>query len=172
MDITKLQRVQNRLARIVTKSPPFTRSVPLLCSLHWLPVKCRILFKITLLIYKAIHQKQPAYLRSMLAVSLPSRSLRSNRGISLSVPRVRTNSAALISLLFSLEQPASVCPFSHFIFCLQEASQDTSDLAFFLGSVSLYWSTSMAGLRPNTTVNHSVLPQSPLMQRKHTAGCH
>ena len=38
-DLTKLQRVLNRLARVVTKSPPFTRSAPLLRSLHWLPVK-------------------------------------------------------------------------------------------------------------------------------------
>ena len=29
-DLTKFQRVLNRLARVVTKSPPFTRSVPLL----------------------------------------------------------------------------------------------------------------------------------------------
>ena len=33
-DVTKLQRVQNRLACIVAKSPPFTDSVPLLRSLH------------------------------------------------------------------------------------------------------------------------------------------
>ena len=38
-DLTKLQCVLNRLACVVTKSPPFTRSVPLLRSLHWLPVK-------------------------------------------------------------------------------------------------------------------------------------
>ena len=33
-DLTTLQRVLNRLARVVTKSPPFTRCVPLLRSLH------------------------------------------------------------------------------------------------------------------------------------------
>ena len=38
-DLTKLQRVLNRLARVVKKSPPFTHSVQLLRSLHWLPVK-------------------------------------------------------------------------------------------------------------------------------------
>ena len=38
-DLTKLQRVLNRLALVVTKSPSFTRSVPLLRSLHWLSVK-------------------------------------------------------------------------------------------------------------------------------------
>ena len=33
-DLAKLQHVQNRLARVVTKSPPFTHSVSLLRSLH------------------------------------------------------------------------------------------------------------------------------------------
>ena len=75
----------------MTKSPPITRRVPLLCSLHWLPVKFRLLFKISLLTYKTIHEKQPAHRHSMLAVSLPSCSLRSNKGISLSVPRVHTS---------------------------------------------------------------------------------
>ena len=90
-DLTKLQRVLNRLARVVTKSPPFTHSVPLLRSLHWLPVKYRVHFKICLLTYKALHEEQPVYLRSLTAISLPSHSLRSNRGITLSIPRIRTN---------------------------------------------------------------------------------
>ncbi|KAK2186163.1 hypothetical protein NP493_212g05008 [Ridgeia piscesae] len=33
-DIAKLQRVQNCLASVVTRSPHFSRSVPLLKSLH------------------------------------------------------------------------------------------------------------------------------------------
>ena len=54
-DLSKLQGVSKRLARVVTKSPPFTRNVPLLRSLHWLPVKYRVHFKICLLTYKALH---------------------------------------------------------------------------------------------------------------------
>ena len=90
-DLTKLQRVLNRLAHVVTKSPPFTRSVPLLRSLYWLPVKYRVHFKICLLTYKVLYEEQPVYLRSLIAISLPSRSLRSNRGITLSIPRIKTN---------------------------------------------------------------------------------
>ena len=93
-DLTKLQRVLNRLVRVVTKSPPFTRSVPLLGSLHWLPVKYRVHFKISFLTYKALHEDQPVYLRSLIAISLSSRSLRSNRGITLSIPRIKTNTGA------------------------------------------------------------------------------
>ena len=94
IDLTRLQRVQNQLARLVTKSPPFTRSIPLLRSLHWVPVRFRILFKINLLTYKTLREKQPAYLHSMLAASIPSHSLTSNNDNSLSVPRVKTSTGA------------------------------------------------------------------------------
>ena len=94
IDLTRLQRVQNQLTRLVTKSPPFTHSFPLLRSHHWMPVRFRILFKINLLTYKTLREKQPVYLHSMLAASIPSRSLRSNNNNSLSVPRVKTNTGA------------------------------------------------------------------------------
>ena len=94
IDLTRLQRVQNQLARLVTKSPTFTHSLPLLPSLHWLPVRFRILFKINLLTYKTLREKQPVYLHSTLASSLPSHSRRSNNDNSLSVPRVKTNTGA------------------------------------------------------------------------------
>ena len=57
IDLTRLQRVQNQLAHLVTKSLPSTRSIPLLRSLHWLPVRFRILFKINLLTYKTLREK-------------------------------------------------------------------------------------------------------------------
>ena len=82
-DLTRLQRVQNQLARLVTKSHPFTRSIPLVRSLHWLPVRFRILFKINLLTYKILHEKQPVYLHSMLSASIPTRSLRTKNDNSL-----------------------------------------------------------------------------------------
>ena len=93
-ELTKLQRVLNRLARVVTKSPPFACSAALPRSLHWLPVKYRVHFKICLLTYKALHEEQPVYLCSLIAISLPSCSLRSNRGITLSIPRIKTNTGA------------------------------------------------------------------------------
>ena len=120
-DLTKLQRVLNRLARMVTKSPPFTRSVPLLSSLHWLPVKYRVHFKICWLTYKALHEEQPVYLCSLTAISLPSRSLRSNRGINLSIPRIKTNTGVRAfssctpslwnNLLLSVRSATSVATF-------------------------------------------------------------
>ena len=41
IDPIRLQCVQNRLAHLVTMSPPFTRSDPLLRSLHWFASKAQ-----------------------------------------------------------------------------------------------------------------------------------
>ena len=90
-DITKLQRVQNCLARVVTRSPRFSRPVPLLKSLHWLPVRYRIIFKICTITYQALSTKQPAYLHSMLTPARQPRQLRSSGSGLLFVPRVKTN---------------------------------------------------------------------------------
>ena len=76
-DIARLQRVQNCLARVVTRSPRFSSSVPLLKSLHWLPVHYRIIFKICTISYQALASKQPTYLNSMLTPARNSRELRS-----------------------------------------------------------------------------------------------
>ena len=86
--------VQNQLVRLVTKSPPFTHSLLLLRSLQWMSVRFRILFKINLLTYKTLREKESVYLHSMLAALIPSRSLRSSNDNSLSVPRVKTNTGA------------------------------------------------------------------------------
>ena len=105
------------------QSPPFTRSVPLIYFLHWLAVKFRILVKISLLAYNTIHEKQLVFLHSMLTPSLPSRSLRSSNGISLSVPRVKTNTGA--RAFHSLEKSCrclSIQPFQLL------PSRDTLDL--------------------------------------------
>ena len=49
---------------------------------------------VVLIIVNHCVKKQPIYLHSMLAASIPSRSLRSNNDNSLSVPRVKTNTGA------------------------------------------------------------------------------
>ena len=74
-----------------------------------------IFFRIRMLTYKTLHEKQSVYLHSMLVTSLPSHSLRSNNRISLSVLRVKTNTEAWgFSVLcpIPLEQPPTVCPCS------------------------------------------------------------
>jgi len=60
-DILKLQCVQNCLARVVTLSLRFSHSVPLLNSLHWLPVQSRIIFKLCTTAYQTF-SGEPSYI--------------------------------------------------------------------------------------------------------------
>jgi len=60
-DLKKLQCIQNSLARIITRTSRFSHITPVLRSLHWLPIKHRILFKTATIIYKFLHTGIPAY---------------------------------------------------------------------------------------------------------------
>jgi len=53
-NIQKFQCVQQCLARVVTRSPRFSHSVPLLKPLHWLPVQFRIIFKLLTIAYELV----------------------------------------------------------------------------------------------------------------------
>ena len=85
-----LQRVQNMAARVVTNSRKSDHITPLLSTLHWLPVKARIEFKILTLTFKILHGSAPDYLCKLLERKVNSRSLRSSSKVLLVVPKVRT----------------------------------------------------------------------------------
>ena len=87
----RLQRVQNTLARVVTRSKPRTSTAPLLKHLHWLPVSYRIQYKIALLTYKSLHSTAPPYLFSLIQSYNPTRTLRSSSAHRLITPLVRTS---------------------------------------------------------------------------------
>ena len=57
-----LQSLQNRAARIVTKSSWFTPSSTMLSQIGWLNVKQMITYHSLVLIFKAKHDKRPSYL--------------------------------------------------------------------------------------------------------------
>ena len=85
--INRLQRVQNIAARVVSRCSKYDHITPILKSLHWLPVKMRILFKIILLAYKCVNGLTPEYMCDLLIPYKQERSLRSNSLKRLSVPR-------------------------------------------------------------------------------------
>ncbi len=58
--INKLQIVQNAAARVLTRSRKYDHITQILQSLHWLPIKFRISYKILLLAYKALNGLAPA----------------------------------------------------------------------------------------------------------------
>ena len=76
--INKLQSIQNTAARIINKLHKHDHITETLKTLHWLPVKSRIIFKIALLTYKTMNNLAPSYLKDLLNVYRPTRTLRSS----------------------------------------------------------------------------------------------
>ncbi len=62
--INNLHIVQNSAARVLTRSRKYDHISVILQSLHWLPIKFCISYKILLLTYKALNGLAPAYLTS------------------------------------------------------------------------------------------------------------
>ena len=57
--LNKLQRVQNAAARLITGTAKLSHITPMLRSLHWLPIKQRVQFKMLILVFKAINGLSP-----------------------------------------------------------------------------------------------------------------
>ena len=88
--LNKLQRVQNAAARVITRTSKFEHITPVLRELHWLPIERRIQYKILLYTHKAVHGDSPQYIRDLVQVKTPGRSLRSSSTIQLCVPHTNT----------------------------------------------------------------------------------
>ena len=58
--------------------------------MHWLPVEQRVRFKTLVIIYKAVNNMAPNYLRELLTPYAPSRGLRSSDQRLLYVPFTRS----------------------------------------------------------------------------------
>ena len=85
-NLTRLQRVQNTLARVVAQKPRFCHITPVLSDLHWLPVRHRISFKIATVTFRVLPFQQPSYLASFIPRYVPARALSSSSSLSICVP--------------------------------------------------------------------------------------
>ena len=68
LNMCKLQRIQNTLARIVTNCNKYTQASPILKQLNWVPVEFRCILKT--LVYKFLHSGHPSYFRFSFVYSL------------------------------------------------------------------------------------------------------
>ena len=66
---------------------------PLLRSLHWLPVKQRVTYKMASLTFKVLSSSTPTYLHDLIRPAVPVRPLRSSDAPLLSAARTRTEFA-------------------------------------------------------------------------------
>jgi len=60
--LQRLQSVKNATARLVTGTRRTDHITPVLQSLHWLPVRQRVTFKLATLVHKCLNGRAPGYL--------------------------------------------------------------------------------------------------------------
>ena len=104
--IDRLQKVQNAAARLICRAKKLDHVQPILQSLHWLPIRARIQYKISTLCFNVITGTGPQYLSELLHLYTPSRDLRSSADTRiLKIPR--SNSKAFGQRSFSHVGPST-----------------------------------------------------------------
>ena len=108
----KLQVIQNSAARLVMRSKKYDSVTPILRTLHWLPVRQRIIFKLLLIGYQCYHTASPNYLYELLCKYESGRSLRSTQKCLLVVPQTNTKSYGQRSFSFAVPSLWNGIPYS------------------------------------------------------------
>jgi len=82
VQLSKLQRLENAAARLVSNVAKYDHITPTLVKLHWFPVRFRVILKIAMLAHKCIYGNAPEYLRGLVKVKrTPRYNLRSDGGM-------------------------------------------------------------------------------------------
>ena len=77
--LSKLQKMQNVTARILSRRRDAPDISPVLIDIHFLPILLRICYKINLLTFKScLHELRPRYLKNLLSPNQPERNSRSD----------------------------------------------------------------------------------------------
>ena len=88
--VKRLQRLQNCVARLITKTKQHQHITPVLKSLHWLPIESGIKFKLLVLVYKCLSGLAPQYLIKLVNVYKLHRPLRSYSRLSINRQMAKT----------------------------------------------------------------------------------
>ncbi len=91
--INKLQMVQNAAVRVLTRTRKYDHISTIMSTMHWLPIKHRIDFKILLITYKALNGLAPQYLSELLSHYSPPCPLLSQNSGHLILPRISKSTA-------------------------------------------------------------------------------
>ena len=111
--LDKFQKVQNSAARLIFKARKRDHVVPLLKSLHWLPVRSRIDYKLSVLCHNYFSDSCPSYFSELLTTYTPSRQLRSSTDSRiLKIPHIKTKSFGQRSFSYAGPKQWNSLPFS------------------------------------------------------------
>ena len=83
-----------------------------MCSLHWLPIKYKIKYKVLLLVYKALNGSAPTYMCDMLKPYKPSTQLQSSEKNLLEEPRFKLKSVGYRSFEVAAPRLWNTLPYS------------------------------------------------------------
>ena len=98
--LDKLQRIQNRAARLVARPRAAPGQVlhitPVLHKLHWLPVRQRVTYKLCVFVYSCLHGDGPTYLQELIQLYVRNQRLRPASPLQLATrpPKRRVGQAA------------------------------------------------------------------------------
>ena len=85
--LERLKRIQNKAARLITRTRQRDHITPVLKQLHWLPVRSRIRYKVLTMAYKCIHGQAPSYLSQLLNSQCRDGRIRQAKEIRLCIPK-------------------------------------------------------------------------------------
>ena len=84
--LNKLQMTQNSAARLIMRQRRRDHITPVLIALHWLPIRFRVMYKLLVVTFLAIHNIAPAYITDLISIYELGRQLRSASRALLAVP--------------------------------------------------------------------------------------
>ena len=99
--------VRHMCAKLVLNRSKYSSATDALKTLHWLPIRLRIKFKLVCIVHRCLYGLVPRYLKDKLTIKpTPSQTLRSNKGsdMILEVPRLKRKTFA--ARAFSVAGPS------------------------------------------------------------------
>ena len=97
--ICRLQLTQNYASKVACKKRKYDSASECLMTLHWLPMKQRIVFKVATLVYKALNNQALDYIKNLFKLKAIDRALRSNSCYKmLEIPDIKKSTFAMWAL--------------------------------------------------------------------------
>ena len=87
--IKQMQSIQNSAAKLILKLGKYDSSTQALKTLHWLPIRKRIEFKILTIVHKALYGTVPDYIKRMIRERTTGYNLRFKKELHVPKPKLK-----------------------------------------------------------------------------------